>query len=69
MARGGKEAVVISENLQIEKEIVTKVIELLDSDNTVPFIARYRKEVTKGLDSTRLRNIENVLLQLRQAIT
>ena len=56
---------IISENLLIEQQVVEKVIYLLDQDNTVPFIARYRKEETKGLDSTRLRSIESLLHQLR----
>jgi len=41
-------------------------IELLDEGATVPFIARYRKEVTGGLDDTQLRNLEVRLVYLRE---
>ncbi|MET0328937.1 MAG: Tex family protein [Luteimonas sp.] len=41
-------------------------IELLDAGATVPFIARYRKEVTGGLDDTQLRNLEVRLVYLRE---
>jgi uncharacterized protein len=41
-------------------------IELLDGGATVPFIARYRKEVTGGLDDTQLRNLETRLVYLRE---
>ncbi len=38
--------------------IVAKVIELIDEGNTIPFIARYRKEQTKGLDETEIQSIK-----------
>ncbi|MBA3931012.1 MAG: RNA-binding transcriptional accessory protein, partial [Xanthomonas sp.] len=41
-------------------------IALLDEGSTVPFIARYRKEVTGGLDDTQLRNLETRLTYLRE---
>ena len=41
-------------------------IALLDEGATVPFIARYRKEVTGGLDDTQLRNLETRLTYLRE---
>ncbi|WP_197427077.1 Tex family protein [Noviluteimonas gilva] len=41
-------------------------IALLDEGATVPFIARYRKEVTGGLDDTQLRNLETRLVYLRE---
>jgi uncharacterized protein len=44
---------------------VESVISLLDSGNTVPFIARYRKEVTGGLDDVILRNLSERLTYLR----
>ena len=40
---------------------VTAAMELLDGGATVPFIARYRKEVTGGLDDTQLRKLEERL--------
>jgi uncharacterized protein len=45
---------------------VLAAIELLDEGATVPFIARYRKEVTGGLDDTQLRNLEERLAYLRE---
>src|SRR3546814_2058593 len=41
-------------------------VELLDGGATVPFIARYRKEVTGGLDDTVLRNLEVRLIYMRE---
>jgi len=45
---------------------VTAAVDLLDSGATVPFIARYRKEVTGGLDDTQLRKLEERLGYLRE---
>lgn len=45
---------------------VEAAIGLLDGGATVPFIARYRKEVTEGLDDTQLRNLEERLTYLRE---
>ena len=45
---------------------VVSAVELLDSGATVPFIARYRKEVTGGLDDTQLRKLEERLGYLRE---
>lgn len=61
----------ISASLSIQKHQVGAAVELLKSGNTVPFIARYRKEVTGGLDDTQLRDLEERLtyfeaLQSRQ---
>jgi hypothetical protein len=45
---------------------VSAAVALLDEGATVPFIARYRKEVTGGLDDTQLRNLETRLGYLRE---
>ncbi len=45
---------------------VRAAVELLDGGATVPFIARYRKEVTEGLDDTQLRDLESRLSYLRE---
>jgi protein Tex len=45
---------------------VTAAIALLDEGSTVPFIARYRKEATGGLDDTQLRNLAERLVYLRE---
>ena len=44
---------------------VTAAIELLDAGNTLPFIARYRKEASGGLDEEQLRQISEELSRLR----
>lgn len=56
---------IISEELNITNNQVVAVVNLLDNDATVPFIARYRKEVTGGLDDTQLRQLEERLIYLR----
>ena len=55
----------ISAELKIKKAAVTGAIQLLDQGNTVPFIARYRKELTGGLDENQLRVIEERIEYLR----
>ena len=50
----------ISLNLNIKEEQVEKTLELLQDGNTVPFIARYRKEVTGALDEEQIRSIDTV---------
>lgn len=59
-------SVKIAQELSVTPEQVAATIQLLDSGATVPFIARYRKEVTQGLDDTQLRNLEERLLYLRE---
>ena len=56
----------IAQELSVKPEQVEATIQLLDSGATVPFIARYRKEVTDGLDDTQLRFLEERLLYLRE---
>ncbi|MGQ8765898.1 Tex family protein [Serratia marcescens] len=57
---------IIATELQARPEQVDSAIRLLDEGNTVPFIARYRKEVTGGLDDTQLRQLEIRLGYLRE---
>lgn len=57
---------IIAGELQVQPKQVFSAITLLDEGNTVPFIARYRKEVTGGLDDTQLRQLENRLGYLRE---
>ena len=45
---------------------VRAAVKLLDDDNTIPFIARYRKEMTQGLDELVLRGIEDALSKSRE---
>ena len=56
----------IAEELNVRSEQVTAAVNLIDDGNTVPFIARYRKEVTGGLDDTQLRNLDSRLSYLRE---
>lgn len=55
----------IASLLNVKASQVTAVIQLLDEDNTVPFIARYRKEMTGSLDDEQIRIIADELLRLR----
>ena len=48
---------ILKNELQIGEKQITAAIELLDDGNTVPFIARYRKEATGGLDDEQLRKL------------
>ena len=52
----------ISEDLKIKKEQVSKTLKLLEEGNTIPFIARYRKEVTGNLNEEEIRSISEVYL-------
>jgi len=56
---------IIANELNIKKYQVEKTIELIDMGNTIPFIARYRKEVTGGLSDETLRNLDERLKYLR----
>ena len=56
----------IADELGVRPEQVRAAVALLDDGSTVPFIARYRKEVTGGLDDTQLRTLEDRLRYLRE---
>jgi len=56
----------IAQEIGAQAAQVTAAIQLLDEGATVPFIARYRKEVTGGLDDTQLRNLAERLTYLRE---
>ena len=56
----------IAEELLVRAQQVRATIALLDEGATVPFIARYRKEITEGLDDTQLRNLAERLGYLRE---
>ena len=56
----------IAMSLSISERQVQATIELLDAGNTIPFIARYRKEATQGLDEMALRAIEDALEKARE---
>ncbi|WP_447937157.1 Tex family protein [Thermomonas fusca] len=61
-----KIAATIAEEIGAQTAQVQAAVGLLDEGATVPFIARYRKEVTGGLDDTQLRNLETRLTYLRE---
>lgn len=56
----------IAEELAVREAQVTATLDLLADGATVPFIARYRKEVTGGLDDTQLRNLEERFIYLTE---
>lgn len=59
-------AAIIAQELKIKEPQVETAIRLLDEGSTVPFIARYRKEATQGLDDRQLRYIADRLVYLRE---
>ena len=56
----------IASELKVRAAQVQAAIDLLDGGATVPFIARYRKEATGGLDDVRMRELEARLGYLRE---
>lgn len=55
----------MKEELKVEKWQVEAAVKLIDEGNTIPFISRYRKEVTGSLDDEQLRNLHERLVYLR----
>lgn len=55
----------ITEELQVQKWQVEAAVKLIDEGNTIPFISRYRKEVTGSLNDEQLRNLHERLVYLR----
>jgi len=51
---------IISQKVGIAPKIVRTIVELLDQGNTVPFIARYRKELTEGATDEQLREFDEM---------
>ena len=58
-------AEILSQELKQKQEYVENVIQLIDEGNTIPFIARYRKELHGAMDDTTLRSLETRLTYLR----
>ena len=56
----------IAQELNVRDSQILAAIQLLEDGNTIPFIARYRKEATGGLDDTQLRHFETRLIYLRE---
>ena len=59
----------IAAELKVAESQVKAAVELLDGGATVPFVARYRKEATGGLDDTQLRTLDERLGYLRGEFT
>lgn len=59
----------IAQELSVSPAQIESVIKLIDEGSTIPFIARYRKEATGGLDDARLRTLEERLTYLRNLET
>ena len=57
--------ITITHELGLRADQIASAVQLFDEDNTMPFIARYRKEVTGGLDEEQLRAIQIRLKYLR----
>lgn len=55
----------ITEELKVQKWQVEAAVKLIDEGNTIPFISRYRKEVTGSLNDEQLRDLHERLLYLR----
>jgi uncharacterized protein len=55
----------VAQTLQLSLRQIETVVELLDAGNTVPFITRYRKDQTGGLDEEQIRQIESRLIKMR----
>lgn len=57
---------IIAKELNVRPQQVSAAVQLIDEGSTIPFIARYRKEVTDGLDDTQLRTLDTRLTYLRE---
>ncbi len=56
----------VAESLALSLDSVAAVVDLLDSGNTIPFITRYRKDQTGGMDEEQIREIQERVLKVRQ---
>ena len=56
---------VLSDQLQLEQWAVKNAVQLLDKDNTIPFIARYRREQTNNMEADTLRELQDKYQELK----
>ena len=56
---------VISDEIQWERWAVKNTVKLLDEDNTIPFIARYRKEQTNNMEADKIRDLHSKYEELK----
>ncbi len=66
MADNTRIAKLIAAEINARPDQVEAAVKLIDEGSTVPFIARYRKEATGGLDDTQLRTLAERLVYLRE---
>src|SRR5262245_5157123 len=55
----------VASELELDSEVVERIVQLFEEGATVPFIARYRRDAAGGLDEFRLRDIEDLLASYR----
>ena len=55
----------ISQEFEVDKAVAQRIVALIDEGNTIPFIARYRKEQTGAMDDQKLRDLSDRLEYLR----
>src|SRR5256885_9399531 len=55
----------LARELGIDQEAIARTVALLDEGNTVPFITRYRRDQTGGLDEEQISNVRDCAIQLR----
>ena len=58
-------SVCVAEDVQVDVTVVENVVQLLENDNTVPFIARYRRNKTGNLAVEKIREIQESLTQVK----
>ena len=56
----------VASELKVSIDQIAGAVRLLEDGNTIPFIARYRKEATRGLDERQLRAIEDMLARAKE---
>ncbi|MDP7034711.1 MAG: Tex family protein [Planctomycetota bacterium] len=59
-------SLLIAQEMGLPPDQIQRVVRLFEEENTVPFIARYRKEATGGMDEVQIRAVERQLLSFRQ---
>ena len=64
--RNNMYASLISQSLSISERVIIKTLELLDEGATIPFISRYRKEITGGLDEIQIGDIKQLYSKLQE---
>ena len=58
----------LTKKTNLKKEYITNILKLLDDGSTIPFIARYRKEMTGGADDEVLREFENIYISSKNLL-